>query len=80
MRARDHAAVAADAVVVVDDVVAGLEVLEEAGRCRGAAVAAVRWARRRPVRSASASTASLHVGQDEAGCERGDDDAAARAG
>ena len=62
----DHAAVAADAVLVVHDVVAGLQVVEERRPRRGAAGAGRRWARRRPVRSASASTASLTRGQDEA--------------
>ena len=36
----------------------------------------VRWARRRPVRSASASTASLRLGEDGAEVERRDDDPA----
>ena len=60
-RALDHAVVAADAVLVVDDVVAGLEVLEERRR-RRAAGRGRRWARRRPVRSVSATTASLAAG------------------
>ena len=75
----DHAAVAGDAVLVVHDVVAGLEVVEEALGRRGSRGRARRWARRRPVTSASASTASLTAGQDEAPLERRDHDDAARA-
>ena len=58
--ALDHALVAADAVLVVHDVVAGLEVVEEAGALALAGRAGV--ARRRPVRSASARTATFASG------------------
>ena len=59
----DHAGVAGDAVLVVHDVVAGLEVVEEALARRAGGRRAARWARRRPVRSGSASTASLMAGR-----------------
>ena len=74
-RALDHPAVAADAVVVVDDVVAGLEVLEDRGGLAPAGRGG-RWARRRPVRSPSASDGQLGLGQDAAAVERGDHDPA----
>ena len=73
-RARLHAEVAADAVHVVHDEVAGLEVLVvvDAACARRAAR---RCTRRRPVRSASATSASARAGSDDAALERRDDDA-----
>ncbi len=76
-RALHHAAVAADAVVVVDDVVARAEVLEDAG---GLAAAG-------PGRAVGAPAAGevglgehgeLDVGQHDAGVQRRHDDVAAR--
>ena len=79
-RALDHALVLADAVLVVHDVVAGLEVLEEARRSRAVAGGRCGAMRRRPVRSASATIASLGVRQRAAAVQRRDDDAATGTG
>ena len=61
MLALYHAAEAGHAVLEVHDVVARLHVVEK-GRHRAARGRATRWGRRRPVRSPSASTASLSAG------------------
>ena len=74
-RARDHAREPTDAVLTVHDVVARREAFVVVGRALRAARRAVH--RRRPVRSASATSAS-RTRHDRAAVERRDDDAGTR--
>ena len=73
-RARHHAAVAGDAVDVVHDVARPARGRRRSPRPARGRARGTRCGRRRPVRSASASTASFDAVEDEAAVERRDDD------